>query len=107
MKNPLGNLMKQAQQMQAQMEQAQEELGTLEVQGEAGGGMVRLTMSCRHEVRRIDIDDSLVGEDKDMLEDILAAAFNDALRKVEKTVQEKYSGMTSGMGLPAGLKLPF
>ena len=107
MKNPLGNLMKQAQQMQAQMQDAQEELGNLEVQGEAGGGMVKLTMTCRHEVRDIQIDDALLGEDKDMLEDILAAAFNDALRKVEKTTQEKYSGMTAGLGLPGGLKLPF
>jgi len=107
MKNPLGNLMKQAQQMQANMEKAQEELGAMEVEGEAGGGLVSLTMTCRHEVRAIRIDDSLLGEDKDMLEDILAAAFNDALRKVEKTVQEKYSGMTAGMGLPPGIKLPF
>ena len=107
MKNPLGNLMKQAQQMQAQMAQAQEELAQLEVQGEAGGGLVRLTMTCRHEVRSIDIDDALMGEDKDMLEDVLAAAFNDALRKVERTVQDKYAGMTAGMGLPGGFKLPF
>ena len=99
--------MKQAQQMQAQMAEAQEELAQLEVQGEAGGGMVKLTMTCKHEVRRIDIADELVGDDKDMLEDILAAAFNDALRKVDKTVQEKYSGMTAGMGLPGGFKLPF
>jgi DNA-binding YbaB/EbfC family protein len=107
MKNPLGNLMKQAQEMKAQMAQAQEELGVLEVQGEAGGGMVRLTMSGKHEVKRIAIDDALVGEDKDMLEDVLAAAFNDAVNKIEKTVQEKYSGMAGGLGLPAGLKLPF
>ena len=107
MKNPLGNIMKQAQQMQTQMQEAQEELGNLEVQGEAGGGMVSLTMTCKHEVRGINIDDALLGEDKDMLEDILAAAFNDALRKVEKTTQEKYSGMTAGLGLPAGMKLPF
>jgi len=107
MKNPLGNLMQQAQKMQADMQQAQEELSGIEVQGEAGGGLVRITMSCRHEVRGIHIDESLVGDDKDMLEDIVAAAFNDALRKVEKTVQDKYSGMTSGMGLPPGLKLPF
>ena len=99
--------MKQAQQMQAQMAEAQEELAQLEVQGEAGGGMVKLVMTCRHEVKRIEIDDVLVGEDKDMLEDIVAAAFNDALRKVEKTTQEKYSGMTAGMGLPGGFKLPF
>ena len=107
MKNPLGNLMKQAQQMQTQMAEMQEELGSLEVQGEAGGGMVSLTMTCKHEVRRIHIDDALLGDDKDMLEDIVAAAFNDALRKVEKTVQEKYSGMTSGQGLPPGFKMPF
>jgi DNA-binding YbaB/EbfC family protein len=107
MKNPLGNLMKQAQQMQADMQKAQEELGQIEVQGVAGGGLVSLNMTCRHEVRAIHIDDSLVSEDKDMLEDVLAAAFNDALRKVEKTVQEKYAGMTSGMGLPPGMKLPF
>ena len=106
MKNPLGNLMKQAQQMQTQMQDAQEELGNREVQGEAGGGMVHLTRTCRHEVRSIQIDEALLGEDKDMLEDILAAAFNDALRKVEKTTQEKYSGMTAGLGLPAGMKLP-
>jgi DNA-binding YbaB/EbfC family protein len=107
MKNPLGSLMKQAQQMQSQMSDMQEELGSLEVQGEAGGGLVSLTMTCRHEVRGIHIDDSLLGDDKDMLEDIIAAAFNDALRKVEKTVQDKYSGMTSGLGLPPGMKLPF
>ncbi len=107
MKNQLGNIMKQAQQMQADMQKAQEELGQTEVEGIAGGGLVTLTMSCRHEVRAIHIDDSLMGEDKDMLEDILAAAFNDALRKVEKTTQEKYSGMTAGIGLPPGIKLPF
>jgi len=99
--------MKQAQQMQADMQKAQEELGQIEVQGVAGGGLVSLSMTCRHEVRAIHIDDSLVSEDKDMLEDVLTAAFNDALRKVEKTVQEKYAGMTSGMGLPPGMKLPF
>ena len=107
MKNPLGSLMKQAQQMQEQMQSAQEELSHLEVEGEAGGGMVRLTMTCRHEVRNIQVDDALLGEDKDMLEDILAAAFNDALRKVDKTTQDKMSGMTSGLNLPAGMKLPF
>lgn len=107
MKNPLGNLMKQAQQMQEQMQNAQAELGNLEVRGEAGGGMVSLTMTCRHEVRNIAIDPALLGEDKDMLEDVLVAAFNDALRKVEKTTQEKYSGMTAGLNLPGGMKLPF
>ena len=107
MKNPLGNLMKQAQQMQEDMQRMQEDLAGMEVQGEAGGGLVALTMTCRHEVKSIRIDESLVGDDKDMLEDIVAAAFNDALRKVEKTVQDKYSGMTSGLGLPPGIKLPF
>ena len=107
MKNPLGNLMQQAQKMQAGMSQAQEELEQLDVQGEAGAGMVRLTMTCRHQVRAIHIDDNLLSEDKDMLEDILSAAFNDALRKVETTVQEKYSGLTAGMGMPPGFKLPF
>jgi nucleoid-associated protein EbfC len=107
MKNPLGNLMKQAQQMQEKMYAAQEELGRLEVRGEAGGGMVTLTMTCRHEVRSIKIDAELLGEDKDMLEDVLAAAFNDALRKVEKASQEKMSGMTAGLNLPGGMKLPF
>ena len=107
MKEQIGDLMKQAQKMQADMQQAQEELGRIEVQGAAGGGLVTLTMTCKHEVRALCIDDSLIGDDKDMLEDIVAAAFNDALRKVEKTVQEKYSGMTAGMGLPPGMQLPF
>jgi len=107
MKNPLGNLMKQAQQMQEKMQAAQEELARLEVRGEAGGGMVTLTMTCRHEVRNIKIDAALLGEDKDMLEDVLAAAFNDALRKVEKASQDKMSGMTAGLNLPGGIKLPF
>jgi DNA-binding YbaB/EbfC family protein len=107
MKNPLGNLMKQAQQMQADMASAQEELEQIEVLGEAGAGLVKLKMTCRHQVKHIKIDAALLSEDKDMLEDILAAAFNDALRKVEKTVQEKYSGLASGMGMPPGMKLPF
>ncbi|HHQ14811.1 MAG TPA: YbaB/EbfC family nucleoid-associated protein [Chromatiales bacterium] len=110
MKADLGQLMKQAQKMQAQMQKAQEELASLEVEGQAGGGLVKLTMTGRHEVRSVQIDDSLLGEDRDMLEDILVAAFNDALRKVEATVQEKYSGLAGGMGLPGGLgglSLPF
>ena len=107
MKNPLGQMMKQAQKMQEQMQEAQAELSELEVQGQAGGGMVQLTMTCRHEVRSINIDQELLGDDREMLEDILVAAFNDALRKVETTTKEKYSGMTSGMGLPPGLNLPF
>jgi nucleoid-associated protein EbfC len=107
MKGQLGQLMRQAQQMQENLEKAQQALAALEVVGEAGGGMVKVTMTCRHEVRGIAIDSSLVGDDKEMLEDLVAAAVNDALRKVERTVQEKYAGMTAGLGLPAGMKLPF
>ncbi|MGI9343598.1 MAG: YbaB/EbfC family nucleoid-associated protein [Gammaproteobacteria bacterium] len=107
MKGDLGQLMKQAQKMQEEVQKAQDELASLEVTGEAGGGLVRLTMTGKHEVRKINIDDALIGEDREMLEDVLAAAFNDALRKVEKTVADKYSGMTAGLGLPGGLKLPF
>jgi len=107
MKNPLGQIMKQAQQMQEQVKQAQEELAELEVEGQAGGGLVRLKMTCRHEVRGIEINHELLGDDKEMLEDILVAAFNDALRKVESTTKDKFSGMTSGLGLPGGLNLPF
>jgi DNA-binding YbaB/EbfC family protein len=107
MKADIGSLMKQAQKMQAQMQKAQEELASLEVTGEAGGGLVQLRMTCKHEVRKLTIDPSLVGDDREMLEDVLIAAFNDALRKVERTVQDKLGGMTAGLGLPAGLKLPF
>lgn len=107
MKGQIGQLMRQAQQMQANLEKAQQELASLEVIGEAGGGMVRVTMSCRHEVRGVAIDPALLGDDREMLEDLVAAATNDALRKVEQTVQEKYSGMTAGLGLPGGMKLPF
>jgi DNA-binding YbaB/EbfC family protein len=107
MKGGIGQLMKQAQQMQADMQKAQEEMGKLTVTGESGGGMVRITMTCRHELKSVDIDDSLVGDDKEMLEDLIIAAFNDAVRRVEKTVQEKYSGMTAGLSLPPGMKLPF
>lgn len=107
MKGQIGQLMRQAQQMQENMEKAQRELASLEVIGEAGAGMVKVTMSCRHEVRGIAIDAELMGDDKEMLEDLVAAAVNDALRKVEHTVQEKYAGMTAGMGLPGGMKLPF
>lgn len=107
MKGGLGKLMRQAQQMQEDMQKAQEELANLEVCGQSGGGMVSVTMTCRHEVRRVSIDDSMIGEDREMLEDLIAAATNDALRKVEETVQEKYSGMTSGLAMPPGMKLPF
>jgi DNA-binding YbaB/EbfC family protein len=107
MKPDIGSLMKQAQKMQAQMQKAQEELATLEVSGEAGGGLVQIQMTCKHEVRKLTIDPSLVGDDREMLEDVLVAAFNDALRKVERKVQDKMGGMTAGLGLPPGLKLPF
>ena len=107
MKGGIGQLMKQAKQMQANLEKAQEEMASITVTGESGAGMVRITMSCRHEVRAVEIDDTLFGEDKDMLEDLVTAAFNDAIRKVEQTVQEKFAGMTSGFGLPPGMKLPF
>mgnify|MGYP001816713502 CR=1 FL=1 len=107
MKGGIGQLMKQAQEMQANMQKAQEEMASIEVISESGAGVVRIAMTCRHQVRRVEIDDAMVGDDKEMLEDLITAAFNDAIQKVEKTVQEKFSGMTSGMGLPPGLKLPF
>ncbi|SVB97291.1 uncharacterized protein METZ01_LOCUS250145 [marine metagenome] len=107
MKNQLGQLMKQAQQMQEAQQEAQAALADLEVRGEAGGGMVKLKMTCRHEVRGINIDDALLGDDRDMLEDILTAAFNDALRKVDRTIKDKYSGIAAGLNLPGGIKLPF
>jgi len=107
MKGGLGNLMKQAQQMQADMQKAQQEIASLEVTGESGGGLVKVTMTGRHEASRVQIDDSLVGDDKDMLEDLIAAAINDAAHKVESVTQERMSSVTSGMNLPAGMKLPF
>lgn len=107
MKGGIGQLMKQAQQMQADMQKAHEEMAKLTVNGESGGGMVRMTLTCKHQVRALEIDDSLLSDDKEMLEDLIIAAFNDAVRKVETTVQEKFSGMTAGMGLPPGIKLPF
>jgi len=107
MKGGIGQLMKQAQKMQEQMQQAQEDMAKELVTGESGAGMVRITMSCRHEVKGVEIDDSLFGDDKEMLEDLIVAAFNDAVRRVESTVQEKFSGMASGLSLPPGMKLPF
>jgi DNA-binding YbaB/EbfC family protein len=107
MKGGIGQLMKQAQEMQANMKKAQEEMASIEVTGESGAGAVRITMTCQREVRAVAIDDSMIGDDKEMLEDLIVAAFNDVLRKVETTVQEKFSGMASGMSLPPGLKLPF
>jgi DNA-binding YbaB/EbfC family protein len=107
MKGGIGQLMKQAQQMQEQMQKAQEEISRMEVTGESGAGMVKITMTCKHDVRSIEIDDSLVGDDKEMLEDLLVAAFNDAVRRADKAVQEKFAGLTAGLNLPPGLKLPF
>jgi DNA-binding YbaB/EbfC family protein len=107
MKGGIGQLMKQAQQMQANMKKAQEEMASLTVTGESGGGMVKVTMTCQHRLQRLEIDDSLIGDDKEMLEDLTVAAFNDAVRKVEQTVQEKFSGMAAGLNLPPGMKLPF
>ncbi len=107
MKGGLAGLMKQAQQMQANMQKAQEELATIEVSGEAGAGLVKVVMTCKHDVRRVLIDPSLVGDDKDMLEDLVAAAINDAVRRVESTVQERMAGFTAGLNLPPGFKMPF
>lgn len=107
MKGGLGNLMKQAQKMQANMQKAQEEIARMEVTGQAGGGLVTVIMNGKHEVRRVEIDDSLFEDDRDMVADLVAAAFNDAVRRVQETTQEKMAEMTSGMGLPPGMKLPF
>lgn len=107
LKGGLGNLMKQAQQMQENMQKMQAELANIEVEGQAGAGMVKVVMTCRHDVKRVTIDPSLLGDDKDMLEDLVAAAFNDAVRRVEAATQEKMGGMAAGMGLPAGMKFPF
>ncbi len=106
-KGQLAGLMKQAQQMQENMKRMQEQLASVEVEGEAGAGMVKVVMTCRHDVKRVTIDPSLLSDDKDMLEDLVAAAVNDAVRKVESTVQEKMASMTAGLPLPPGMKLPF
>ena len=106
MKGNIGQMMKQAQMMQENMRRMQEQLGTIEVEGQSGSGMVKVAMTCKHEMRRVSIDPTLTA-DREMLEDLLVAAFNDAARKVEATVQEKMGALTAGMGLPAGLKLPF
>ena len=105
MKGNIGQLMKQAQMMQENMRRMQEQLGTLEVEGQSGSGAVKVVLTCKHEARRVSIDASLVGGDKDMLEDLLVAAINDASRKVETTINEKMGAITAG--LPPGLKLPF
>ncbi len=102
----LGNIMKQAQQMQERMKKAQEELATVEVEGQAGAGSVKVVMTCAHVVRRITIDPAAM-DDREMLEDLVAAAVNDAVRRVEETSQGKMSGFTAGLNLPPGFKLPF
>jgi DNA-binding YbaB/EbfC family protein len=103
----LSQLMRQAQEMQVNMQKAQDELASTEVEGTAGGGMVKVVVTCKHEVRRVTIEPALLGDDKEMLEDLVAAAFNDARVKIERTVQDKLSAVTGGLALPGGLKLPF
>lgn len=107
MKAQLAGLMRQAQQMQENMRKLQEELASVEVQGQSGAGMVKVTMTCKHDVKRVSIDPSLVGDDKEMLEDLVAAAVNDAARKVETAVREKMGALAGGLGLPPGIQLPF
>ncbi|MBN8285265.1 MAG: YbaB/EbfC family nucleoid-associated protein [Zoogloea sp.] len=106
MKGGIAGLMKQAQQMQENMKKMQDSLGGIEVEGQSGAGMVKITMTCKHDVRRVTIDPSVM-DDKEMLEDLIAAAVNDAVRRVESTTQEKMAGFTSGLNLPPGFKLPF
>jgi len=107
MKGQLAGMMKQAQQMQDNMKKMQEQLASIEVEGQSGAGMVKVIMTCKHDVKRVAIDPSLFGDDKDMLEDLVAAAFNDAVRKAEATSAEKMSSITAGMPLPPGFKMPF
>jgi len=107
MKGQLAGLMKQAQQMQENMKRLQEELASVEVEGQSGAGLVKVVMTCRHDVKRVAIDPSLLGDDKDMLEDLVAAAFNDAVRKAEATSQERMASLTAGLPLPPGMKFPF
>ncbi len=106
-KGQLAGLMKQAQAMQDNMKKMQDQLASIEVEGQAGAGMVKVVMTCKNDVKRVTIDPSLLAEDKDMLEDLVAAAFNDAVRKAETTASEKMSSLTAGLPLPPGFKLPF
>jgi DNA-binding YbaB/EbfC family protein len=106
-KGGMGNMMKQAQQMQEKMQKAQADLADMEVVGESGAGMVKITMTCNHNVRRVNVDEALMQDDKEMLEDLVAAALNDAVRRVQETTQEKMGDVTGGMGLPPGFKMPF
>lgn len=107
MKGQLAGLMKQAQEMQENLKKAQEQIATMEIEGQAGAGLVKVVMTGRHDIKRVSIDASLMSDDKEMLEDLVAAAVNDAVRKVESTTQEKMSGVTSGLPLPPGMKFPF
>jgi DNA-binding YbaB/EbfC family protein len=107
MKNQLAGLMKQAQAMQDNLKKAQDELANIEVEGQSGAGLVKVTMTCKHAVRRVAIDPSLLADDKDMLEDLVAAAFNDAIRRAEEVSTEKMGKLTGGMNLPGGMKFPF
>jgi nucleoid-associated protein EbfC len=107
MKGNIGNLLKQAQAMQENMQKAQAEIGQISATGEAGGGMVKVTMNGRHEVARVQIEPAVFGDDREMLEDLLAAAINDATHRIDAAVQQKMSGVMSGMQLPPGMKLPF
>jgi nucleoid-associated protein EbfC len=107
MKGAMGNMMRQAQKMQEDMQKAQQEIAAMEVEGQSGGGMVKVLMNGRHEIRKVSLDDSLMQDDKEMIEDLLAAAVNDAVRRVEQLTQEKMSGVSAGLNLPGGLKLPF
>lgn len=107
MRGNIGQLMKQAQMMQDNMRRMQEELASVEVEGQAGGGTVKVVMTCKHEVRRVSIDPGLTGGEREMLEDLVTAAFNDAARRVAATVAQKMGGVTAGLGLPPGMKLPF
>ena len=106
MKGGIGQLMKQAQVMQENLRKTQEQLAQIEVEGQAGGGLVKVTMTCRHDVRKVRLDDSLLKEDREVVEDLIAAAMNDAVRKAENLSQEKMSGLTAGLNIP-GLNLPF
>ncbi len=107
MKGGLAGLMKQAQQMQANMKKAQDELATIEVEGQAGSGMVKVTMTCAHEVRRVLLDDKVLADDKEMLEDLIVAAMNDAMKQAAAVTQQRMGGFTAGLNLPPGMSLPF
>jgi DNA-binding YbaB/EbfC family protein len=107
MKGGIGNLMKQAQKIQQDMARAQEEVASMEITGQSGGGLVSVLMTGRHEAKRVRIDGSLLGDDKDMLEDLVAAAINDAVHRLDQAIKEKFAGLAQGMGLPPGMKLPF